>query len=54
MTVMTAISTDIQVGGDALGEPSASFIGELVRPGDPAYDEHRKGLERLDRSLSLR
>jgi hypothetical protein len=34
---MTAISTDIQVGGDALGELSASFKGELVRPGDPAY-----------------
>jgi hypothetical protein len=39
---MTAISTDIQVGADALGELSASFKGQLVRPGDPAYDEHRK------------
>jgi hypothetical protein len=42
VTVMTAISTDIQLGGDALGELSASFKGELVGPGDPAYDEHCK------------
>jgi FAD/FMN-containing dehydrogenase len=42
VTVMTAIRTDIQVGGDAMGELSASFKGELVRPGDRAYDEHRK------------
>ncbi len=26
----------------ALAELSASFEGELVRPGDPTYDEHRK------------
>jgi hypothetical protein len=54
---MTAISTDIEVGGDALGELSASFKGELVRPGDPAYDEHRKvwnGLDRLDRTWQAR
>jgi hypothetical protein len=42
VTVMTAISTDIQVGGDASSELRASFTGEPVRPGDPAYDEHRK------------
>jgi hypothetical protein len=38
---MTAISADIQVGGNAFGELSASFEGKLVRPGEPAYDEYR-------------
>jgi FAD/FMN-containing dehydrogenase len=32
----------IKLDETALGELEGSFRGELVRPGDPAYDEHRK------------
>jgi FAD/FMN-containing dehydrogenase len=39
---VNATGSDIQVDGTALGELSASIKGQLVRPGDPAYDEHRK------------
>jgi FAD binding domain-containing protein/berberine-like enzyme len=34
--------TGIEVDRAALRELSSSFTGELVPPGDPAYDEHRK------------
>jgi FAD binding domain/Berberine and berberine like len=38
----------------ALGELRASFNGELVRPGDPAYDEHRSVWNgSIDRSPAL-
>ncbi len=39
---MSAITADFRVDETALGELSASFKGELVGPGDAAYDEHRK------------
>jgi hypothetical protein len=39
---MNVIDADIQLDETALGELSASFKGELVRPGDPTYDEHRR------------
>ena len=35
-------ASEVHVDEIALGELSASFKGELVRPDDPAYDEHRK------------
>ena len=39
---VNAIGADILVDETALGELSASLEGELVRPGDPTYDEHRR------------
>jgi FAD/FMN-containing dehydrogenase len=39
---VNAIEAGIRVDETALGELGASFGGELVRPGDPAYDEHRR------------
>jgi len=39
---VNTIGVDSSVAETALSELSASFKGELVRPGDPAYDEHRK------------
>jgi hypothetical protein len=39
---VSAINADIRVDETALSELSASFKGELVRPGDATYDEHRK------------
>jgi hypothetical protein len=39
---VTASAADSQVDESALGELRASFRGELDRPGDPTYDEHRK------------
>ena len=33
---------DITLDADALRELAGAFRGELVRPGDPAYDEHRR------------
>jgi FAD/FMN-containing dehydrogenase len=39
---VNAIGVDISVPETALGELSPSFTGELVRPGDPTYDEHRR------------
>jgi hypothetical protein len=39
---VNAIAADIQFDETALGELSSSFKGELVRPGDPTYDEHRR------------
>ena len=38
---MNAVATDIRVDRGAQRELNASFKGELVRPGDPTYDEHR-------------
>jgi FAD binding domain len=40
--VVSAIAADIQVDRAALGEQSASFEGDLVRPGDATYDGHRR------------
>ena len=56
MTVMTATTTDIQFGGDASGELSASFKDELVRPGDPAYahrTDERVEIAALERCWDL-
>jgi hypothetical protein len=39
---VSAINADIRVDETALGKLSASFKGELVRPGNATYDEHRK------------
>src|SRR5687768_6017418 len=39
---MNVIDADIQLDETALGELSASFSGDLVRPGDATYDEHRR------------
>ena len=39
---MSAIGAEIQVDETALDELRASFKGELLRPGAPAYDEHRR------------
>lgn len=39
---MSAIAADIQVDRATLGELSASFEGELVRPGDATYDGDRR------------
>jgi hypothetical protein len=39
---VNAIGGDISVPETALGELSASLEGELVRPGGPTYDEHRR------------
>ena len=33
---------DITLDADALRELAGSFRGELIRPDDPAYDEHRR------------
>jgi FAD/FMN-containing dehydrogenase len=37
-----AMAPHIDLENTGLGELSASFRGELVRPADPTYDEHRK------------
>src|SRR5213594_655480 len=39
---MAAIATDVRLDESALSALRAAFRGELVRAGDPAYDEHRK------------
>jgi FAD/FMN-containing dehydrogenase len=39
---VNAIPADIRVDEAALGGLSASFTGQLIRPGDPAYDEQRR------------
>jgi FAD/FMN-containing dehydrogenase len=39
---MRGLASDIQLHDTALAELSASFKGELIRPGDPTYDEHRR------------
>jgi FAD binding domain/Berberine and berberine like len=39
---MNAITADIELDRTALRILRASFRGELVRPGDPAYDENRR------------
>jgi hypothetical protein len=39
---VSAIAADIRADQTALGELSASFKGELVRPGDATYDSHRR------------
>jgi hypothetical protein len=38
---MSTSATQIKVDETALGELEASFRGQLVRPTDPTYDEHR-------------
>ncbi|CAN5665924.1 FAD-binding oxidoreductase [soil metagenome] len=51
---MNVIGADIQVDETALGELGASFKGELVRPGHPNYDEHRRIWNgSIDRSPAL-
>ncbi|MEK6272943.1 MAG: FAD-binding oxidoreductase [Actinomycetota bacterium] len=39
---MSTIGTEVKLDEAALGELEGSFRGELVRPGDPTYDVHRK------------
>jgi FAD/FMN-containing dehydrogenase len=39
---MSTIATDVKLDQAALSELAGSFGGQLVRPGDPGYDEHRK------------
>ena len=39
---MSTVATGVEVDGTALRELEASFRGQLVRPGDRSYDEHRK------------
>jgi hypothetical protein len=39
---MAVAGQRIELGRDALDELGTSFRGELVLPGDPTYDEHRK------------
>jgi hypothetical protein len=39
---VNSMAADIQVDEAALGELGASLEGELVRPGGPTYDEHRR------------
>jgi FAD/FMN-containing dehydrogenase len=39
---VTAITDGLGVDATTLDELSASFSGELVRPGDPAYHERRR------------
>jgi FAD/FMN-containing dehydrogenase len=49
-----AIAADIRVDETALDELSASFTGELVRPGERTYDEHRRVWNgSIDRSPAL-
>ena len=51
---MNAIQADLQVDETALGELSASFTGELIRPRGPTYDEHRRVWNgSIDRSPAL-
>jgi FAD binding domain-containing protein/berberine-like enzyme len=39
---VTTIATEVKLDEAALAELEASFGGQLVRPGDPTYDEHRR------------
>ena len=58
---MSTIADVVKLDESALNELEASFGGQLVRPGDPGYDEHRKvwngSIDRLpgaDRALRRR
>src|SRR5918994_7841445 len=51
---MNAIASDIKLDEATLGELEGSFGGQLVGPGDPAYDEHRRVWNgSIDRSPAL-
>jgi hypothetical protein len=51
---MNVTGADAQIDATALGELSAAFTGELVRPGDSTYDEHRRVWNgSIDRSPAL-
>lgn len=51
---MTATATGIKLDETALRELEGSFRGQLVRPGDPAYDRHRRVWNgSIDRSPAL-
>src|SRR5947208_17108030 len=39
---MTRIDTEVELDRAVLSELDTSFRGQLVRPGDSIYDEHRK------------
>jgi FAD/FMN-containing dehydrogenase len=39
---MTTIATDVKLDETLLGALAEGFRGELVRPGHPGYDEHRR------------
>jgi hypothetical protein len=39
---MSTVAAETKLDASALTELETSFRGELVRPGDPSYDEHRK------------
>ena len=38
---MSTAAADVKLDEAALGELEASFRGQIVRPGDKDYDEHR-------------
>ena len=51
---MDTIPTEIKLDQTALGELEGSFRGQLVRPEDPTYDEHRRiWNESIDRFPAL-
>ena len=51
---MSTIASDVKVDDAALGELERSFRGQLVRPTDPTYDEHRRIWNgSIDRSPAL-
>jgi len=39
---MSTITPDVQLDAHALNDLTVDFRGDLVRPGDPAYDDHRR------------
>jgi hypothetical protein len=48
------VATGIRVDDRALGELQDAFRGQLIRPGDPSYDEHRRIWNgSIDRSPAL-
>ena len=51
---MSTINTEIRLDGPVLSALETSFRGQLVRPGDSGYDEHRKVWNgSIDRSPAL-
>jgi FAD/FMN-containing dehydrogenase len=51
---VSTIATEVELDQTALSELEGSFRGQLVGPGDPCYDEHRKVWNgSIDRSPAL-
>ena len=51
---MSSVAPEIKLDEAALRELEAAFLGQLVRPRDPGYDEHRKVWNgSIDRSPAL-